>query len=190
MTFMTPIHAQRGTSLLEVLVTVVIISIGLLGLAGLQTRMQISEVESYQRSQALILLEDMASRIQTNRSKAANYVTGTGTPIGVGMICPTTTVASTRQQIDAAQWCTSLQGAAEVSGGNKAGAMIGGRGCVESPATNEYLVTVAWQGQSPVSAPPSSVACGKNLYDGAGTSCTGDLCRRAITTIVQIGTLN
>ncbi len=179
---------QFGTSLIEVLVTVIITSIGLLGLVGLQSRMQVSEVESYQRSQALILLNDMASRIETNRRFAASYVTVN--PIGVGMTCPTTTVNSTRAAIDEAQWCVALQGAAEISNNAKAGAMIGGRGCVESLPSNQYLVTVAWQGQLPVSAPPQSVACGRNLYNTSGTNCTQDLCRRVITTVVQIATLN
>lgn len=178
----------RGTSLIEVLVTIVITSVGLLGLAGLQGRLQISEVESYQRSQAVILLNDMVSRIQSNHRVAATYVTAS--PVGVGMTCPVTTSSSTRQQVDAAQWCIALQGAAEKFGGANAGAMIGGRGCVESLPNNQYLVTVAWQGQAPLAAPPSSVACGANLYDTAGTSCTSDVCRRAITSIVQIATLN
>jgi type IV pilus assembly protein PilV len=63
-------NVQRGTTLLEVLVTLVILAIGLLGLAGLQTRLQVSEMEAYQRSQALILLNDMASRIASNRANA------------------------------------------------------------------------------------------------------------------------
>ena len=69
---------QRGATMIEVLVTVVIIAFGLLGMAGLQMRMQLSEMESYQRSQALLLLNDMASRIATNRTAATagNYVTG------------------------------------------------------------------------------------------------------------------
>lgn len=67
---------QRGTSLIEVLVTLVILTIGLLGLTGLQSRLQVSELEAYQRAQALILLNDMASRVATNRSAAASYVTG------------------------------------------------------------------------------------------------------------------
>ena len=68
--------AQRGTSLIEVMVTVVILTFGLLGLAGLQSRLQLSEMEAYQRSQALILLDDMASRVTTNRNAASTYVTG------------------------------------------------------------------------------------------------------------------
>jgi type IV pilus assembly protein PilV len=179
---------QRGTSLLEVLITLVITSVGLLGLAGLQSKLQVSEVESYQRSQAIILLNDMVSRIQSNHRAAATYVTGA--PLGVGAVCPTTAISSTRQEVDAAQWCVALQGAAERMGGANAGAMIGGRGCVESLPNNQYLVTVVWQGQSSLGAPPSSVACGVNLYDTAGSSCAQDSCRRAITSVVHIATLN
>lgn len=180
--------AQRGTSMIEVLVTIVILVIGLLGLAGLQARLQSSEMEAYQRAQALVLLNDMASRIATNRAHASDYVTGTVNPLGVGMVCPTGT--STTQQADAGEWCQALQGAGEKSGTSNVGAMVGGRGCVEDLGSNEYLVTVAWQGMTPISAPPASVACGQNLYDGAtGSACTGDLCRRTVTTVVRIGSL-
>ena len=179
---------QRGATLLEVLVTVVVTSIGLLGLAGMHGRMQVSEVESYQRSQALILLGDMASRIEANRRAAATYTTAS--PLGVGMTCPTTNNTSTRQQIDAAQWCLALQGAAAKIGNTNVGAMIGGRGCIEALPDNQYLVTIAWQGQAPISPPPDSVTCGADLYDTAGTACVNDRCRRVVTTVVRIATLN
>lgn len=181
---------QQGTSLIEVLVTLVIVAFGLLGLVGLQTRLQSSEMESYQRSQALMLLNDMANRIAVNRSNAAAYATAaplTG-PLGAGMTCPT--AAATTVQRDTREWCNHLQGAGEIVGGNKVGAMVGGRGCVTALAADEYLITVAWQGLTPLSAPPASVACGKDSYDGAlGSSCINDLCRRAVTTVVRIATL-
>ena len=40
--------AQLGTTLLEVLVTIVILTIGLLGLAGIQGQTLIAELESFQ----------------------------------------------------------------------------------------------------------------------------------------------
>lgn len=183
---------QRGTSLIEVLVTIVILAIGLLGLAGLQSRLQASEMESYQRAQALVLLNDMASRIEANRANAASYATAapTSAPLGAGMTCP---VAGTSQlSKDAAEWCQALQGAAETSGGGMVGAMVGGRGCVETTATpGEYLVTVAWQGLTPVATPANSPTCGSGRYTGGtGSSCTGDLCRRFVTTIVRIANLS
>lgn len=182
------IKTMRGTTLLEVLVTIVILTFGLLAMAKLQGRLQLSEMEAYQRAQALILLNDMASRIANNRHQAAAYVTGSGSPLGAGMTCPTT--VTTRQQSDSNEWCNALQGAGEMSGTNKLGAMLGARGCIESLGSSEYLITVTWQGLAPISAPPSSVTCAKDLYDGGtGTACVNDLCRRAVTTIVRIATL-
>ncbi|GAB3549332.1 hypothetical protein GCM10027343_30890 [Noviherbaspirillum agri] len=179
---------QAGISLIEVLVTIVILAFGLLGLAGLQSRLQGSEMEAYQRSQALILLNDMANRLNANRTDAASYHTGADTPLGNGMTCPTAT--TTQKDRDVADWCAALKGAAEVSGNNKVGAMIGARGCVESLGNNQYLITVAWQGLGPLTAPPISVACGKNAFDGAaGSPCVNDLCRRTLTTTVRIAVL-
>jgi type IV pilus assembly protein PilV len=173
--------------MIEVLVTLVIIAFALLGMAGLQMRMQVSEMESYQRSQALLLLNDMANRIAANRNNAPQYVTGT-TALGTGMDCPSGTATTTQQ--DLKQWCEALQGAAEVSSSaGKVGAMVGGRGCVQS-ASGDYMVTVVWQGFGALAAPPSSVACGLNAFNGtAGSNCSNDLCRRAVTTLVRVGTL-
>ena len=184
---------QRGITLVEVLVTMVILAIGLLGLVGLQARVQVLQIESYQRAQALMLLNDMTGRIANNRNNAGTYVTGalgSPTPLGVGMTCVNSTAS--RRDADIGEWCNALQGASESQGTNNVGAMVGGRGCVEDLTNGAYLVTVAWQGLVPISAsaPPAGVACGKDAYDGGtGSSCVGDLCRRAVTTVVQIATL-
>lgn len=181
--------------MIEVLVTLVIVSFGLLGLAGLQTRLQQSEMESYQRTQALLLLNDMANRIATNRLNAVSYVTTAVNPLGAGMVCTTIDPADpadptvTQSDRDLNEWCNALQGAGETTGGSSVGAMIGGRGCVEDLGGGQYFITVAWQGLIPLSAPPVSVACGQNSYDTAGSACVNDLCRRVVTTVVRIATL-
>jgi len=181
-------RTQRGGLMLEVLISIVITVIGLYGLMSVQVRLQASEVESYQRSQALLLLNDMASRITSNRNVASSYATGAGSPFGAGMTCPTST--STRTDRDQAEWCAELQGAAETAGSSRIGAMLGARGCVEDMSGDQYMITVAWQGTVPLGTPPSSVACGQNLYDTAGSNCDNDLCRRVMTTFVRIGNLN
>jgi type IV pilus assembly protein PilV len=181
------LHSQAGTSMLEVLVTILILMVALLGLAGLQTRLQLSEMEGYQRAQANILVEDMSHRIATNRNNAASYVTGTADPLGSGMTCPS--AVTTLANRDAREWCLGLQGAAEKSGNSTVGAMIGGRGCVESLGNNQYMITVTWQGMGALAAPPDSVACGAGSYDSATSGCANDLCRRAVTTLVQIAPL-
>ncbi len=173
--------------MIEVLVTMVIIAFGLLGMAGLQMRMQTSEMEAYQRSQALLLLNDMANRLAANRNNAGSYVTGAAA-LGTGMACPTATATTVER--DLKQWCEALKGAAEISAtGTNAGAMVGGRGCVQT-ASGDYLITVVWQGFTPISAPPASVNCGASAFNGAaGSTCLNDLCRRAVTTLVRIATL-
>lgn len=183
-----PVQHQRarGASLIEVLVTISILATGLFGLAGLQSRLQLSEMEAYQRAQAMILLNDMGHRIAVNRNLAATYATTDA--LGAEMDCPTE--VATLAEKDKREWCLALQGASEQMDTRKVGAMLGGRGCVEAVSTNEYLVTVAWQGMAPISAPPASNTCGKDLYNGAeGTPCKDDLCRRIVTTIVRVAEL-
>jgi type IV pilus assembly protein PilV len=191
LSMMSPRGRQSGALMIEVLVTIVILAIGLTGLMQMQSRLQKSEVESYQRTQALMLLNDMVNRISTNRSDAASYVIGDSTdPTSVGATCPAT--GASLQARDRAEWCTTLQGAAETQGGSDVGALIGGRGCVyELFGGEEYMVTVVWQGLGPISSP--AVVCGKedpNPYDGPGGSdCVDDLCRRSVSTIVRFGNL-
>ena len=56
------------------LVAILICAFGLLGFAGMQARATSSEFEGFQRSQALVLIEDMVSRMNANRAHAAEYV--------------------------------------------------------------------------------------------------------------------
>ena len=192
-------RGQGGALMIEVLVTIVILAIGLLGLMQMQGRLQKSEVESYQRTQAILLVNDMASRIESNRANAGDYVIGDPnspthfadpTPIGgVGVDC--TVAGPTMAAADVAEWCNALQGAAEeqVATSTKVGALLGARGCVHGVDDgSEFMVTVAWQGLTPVSEPPEGVACGKLSYDD-GSDCVNDLCRRYVTTILRLGSL-
>ncbi len=181
---------QGGALMIEVLVTIVILVIGLLGLMQLQSKLQKSEVESYQRTQALMLAKDMAERIATNRANAASYQIGDPadeTSIG-GAACPT--AVATLGERDLKEWCEGIKGAAELQGAQNVGAMINGRGCVYSlDGGREYQVTVVWQGLTPLTSP--DVICGKespNPYDN-GADCVDDKCRRAVSTIVRMGTL-
>lgn len=180
---------DAGFSLVEVLVTIVILLIGLLGLAGLQGRALNAQMESYQRSQALILLKDMADRISANRDNAASYVTTSLTPpyLGTGntAVADCTSVAM-GQARDFCEWNKALLGAAETLGGGNVGAMIGARGCIYqlsvggSSVPAEYRVAVVWQGLNSTAAP--SVNCGQNLYSSESK-------RRAVVLPISIANL-
>lgn len=62
--------AQNGFTLLEVLVTMVVMSLGLLGYAGLQVASLKNSASAYQRSQVTILAYDMIDRMRANRVQA------------------------------------------------------------------------------------------------------------------------
>jgi type IV pilus assembly protein PilV len=162
---------QAGYLMMEVLITMFVLVIGLLGLAGLQARAHQAETESYQRVQALVLLRDMADRINANRANAANYLTPTTAPLGNGATKDCSGPVTTAD-VDLCDWSAALLGAGETLGGtcdtttpgNCAGAMIGARGCITSPATNVYLIEVAWQGLNATAVPPAALICGSAQY--------------------------
>ena len=61
------VHRERGATLFEVLISVLIMSIGMLGIAGLQAfSMSSSHTASY-RSQAIVMVRDIADRMRANR---------------------------------------------------------------------------------------------------------------------------
>lgn len=66
------VRRNRGFSLLEVLVALLVLSIGLLGLAGMQAHSIRGNVNSYARSQATILAYDIVDRMRANRVQAAS----------------------------------------------------------------------------------------------------------------------
>jgi len=179
---------QRGTTMLEVLVTILILSFGMLGLAGLQAKIHLAEMEVYQRAQAVVLLSDMVERINTNRANAASYVTGTASPLGTGDTQPTTCPTATGAARDQCEWSNALKGAAETASGVSIGAMIGARGCIEqlqAPDTSWgvckpgiYQVTVVWQGLNATAAP--SLAC------ASASSYGSTVLRRAIAVSVSV----
>lgn len=203
---------QRGFSLLEILVTMLILTIGLLGLAGLQVFAQRMGQESYQRAQAMVILGDIMDRINTNRAAATCYAITTSSTAGTpylgtnaggghyatsGFSCPSlvtnpNAVARASQDITAID--TTLLGAAETAGGASAGAMIGARTCIGFDSTTQtYTVAVAWQGMSSTFSPASwsttttpAVArnCALNLYG------TDDTLRRVVWNTFLVAALN
>ena len=61
---------QAGTTLLEVLITVVLVSIGLLGLAGLQLTTVQNTNSAGERFEATTLARDILERMRANRQEA------------------------------------------------------------------------------------------------------------------------
>ena len=187
--------AQSGFTLLEVLITLIVLAIGLLGLASLQSKIQLGQVESYQRAQAVLLLEDMVNRINTaslttvGNPTAAPYVTGTTSALGVGDAQPTSCAGlAVGLARDQCEWSNALKGASEIKGTGNVGAMVSARGCVEqlqaeNPAPTVctpgiYRVSVVWQGLNQTVEPALLCAAGSGYGNGY---------RRVISTQLVIG---
>jgi len=66
---------MAGFSLIEILVTVAITIIGLVGLASLQLQVTKSVGDSGNRSQVIWMLEDLSNRMKANRIAFADYNT-------------------------------------------------------------------------------------------------------------------
>lgn len=148
---------QSGALLIEVLIAVLICAFGLLGFAGMQARAVSTDFETLQRSEALVLIEDMVSRMNANRAHADDYVSGG--LLGVGPIVDCT--GATGAAFDLCEWSNMIRGNAEQRGGTNIGAMLSARGCITRPATstNRYVISLAWQGIVPTAAPASP--CGQ-----------------------------
>lgn len=58
---------QQGTSLLEVLISVIVLALGLLGFAGLQSVSMKNNHNAYMRSQATVLAADGIDRLRANK---------------------------------------------------------------------------------------------------------------------------
>lgn len=169
---------QTGFSLIEILVTIGILIVGLLGLAALQTQSTIAQMEAYQRSQALVLVKDLADRMSANKVNARSYAITDAGVSGTVQSCAALVSAA----LDLCEWHNQLVGSAETSGGRNVGAMLGARGCVTFfPADNSFLITVAWQGMSRAGSPLDD--CGRGTYGDDGQ-------RRTASTVVRVAFLS
>ena len=68
---------QGGVSLIETLVTLLVLSVGLIGLASLQTRTLQFNQDAQLRSLANVLLDDMAERCRDPQASAASLASET-----------------------------------------------------------------------------------------------------------------
>jgi type IV pilus assembly protein PilV len=118
-----PDGRQRGVSLIEVLVAVVVLSLGLLAMAGLQLSGLRASQGGLLRSTAAQLASDMAERMRSNFGEAKNYALPLG---GAPGACNAVCVA------DLNDWLQRVS------------ALPAGDGSVEQLATGVVRITVQW----------------------------------------------
>jgi len=100
---------QAGFTLIEVLVSVLILSIGLVGVAGLQAVSLKNNQSAFMRSQASALAYDLADRMRSNVLSAETnlYDPGTAGPVA-GCVAPTGCTPQELAQNDLDEWETAL----------------------------------------------------------------------------------
>lgn len=126
---------QCGLSLIEAMVALLVISIGLLGIASLQATSMKQSGSSLNHSRAVWLAYDMADRIRVNEAAFATYA-GLDTETDYQQDCVTTACnAAQMVTADAEEWSESLQG------------LPAGRGMITGDA-DQLVVAVMWDDES------------------------------------------
>lgn len=173
-------RAQGGALLIEVLVAILLCAFALLGFAAMQARATGAEFESFQRSQALQLASDMASRINANRANAGAYVVDG--LIGEGALADCSGLSGAG--LDLCEWANLLRGSTEQRAGAAVGAMLGARGCIVRAAgsSDRYVVTVVWVGITPTAGPADPCGQGQPAFPA-------EPLRRAASTTVCVALL-
>lgn len=134
---------QSGTTLIETMVALLVLSIGLLGIAAMQMSGLFNNRSGYERSQAVMLAEEILERVRVNPTGAAdgNYNTAVGTAVA----------APVGDCLGAAANCTPAELAAEDLGLWKQrlnAILAGGDGSVQvtvvATVPRSAQVTVQW----------------------------------------------
>lgn len=137
------IRKQRGISIVESLVALVVISVGMLGIASLYLASLQASRTAKLRSQAVELVGSLADRIRANRDAATAYATATysGAPAKQGCDTKRCNEAALAQD-DLARWLEDLKA------GLPGGSAVTGTVVVTDrarPLVDNYLITVNWR---------------------------------------------
>lgn len=140
-TALTPSNA-RGFTLVEVLIALIIMSVGMLGIAGLYVHSMAAGRTSIFRHHAVTLAGDVADRIRANPSAGVAYEGA-----GVNNNCVTGGVDCTpveMAQNDIFLWQRAVGAVAGVDGALPNGNIAVDFTDVADPAPDTYRITVTW----------------------------------------------
>lgn len=179
--------AQRGFTLIEVMITIIVVTVGLLGMAAMQVITKKNNFEAVQRTAATALANDIIERMRVNPSQLPEYAGNKGSPppilggASLGSSKPSADCATTNcsayqlSQYDLWEWEQMLDGASEIANGDAAGGLTLPTACLSTdvPAgvvdrSGMYTVAIAWRGAAKLADPyPNATAtdpeaCGRN----------------------------
>ena len=167
-------NTQRGFSLIELLIALIVFSVGLLAVAGLQTVSKQANFEALQRTSASQIAHGLLEDMRVN-GDAINVYLAAG-EMGAGSRgaepapnCSGTAICNPAQKasLDLWFWEQVLDGNLEMSGNTGAGGLVLPTMCVDGPAgggAGIYAVTIAWRGSASLSNGNASI-CGTAAGD-------------------------
>lgn len=185
---------QRGASLLEILIGVLIFSIGLLGLAALQITAKRANYEAVQRSTAASLASGILERMRANPAGLEYYVVagnlgggsrGGAAPVNCGAAganCATHEVTA----YDLWAFEQELDGTEELRAGGATGGLAAPTACIAGPpgGSGLYTISIAWRGSGPV-----TTLAGTDCGLGLGRYGDADSLRRVVSVTTFIGAI-
>lgn len=182
---------QSGVTMLEVLITVFILAVGLLGIAALQLMSKRSNFESVQRTTASMLAQGVIERMRANPAALNVYagtlenvpgeITGNTYPSAPNPDCQTAPCTNSAEMAAADLYyfeqgligATEKIGVADNVGGLKSpiACLASGVPAALTDRSGHYRITIAWRGQTALSDPDPANTCGQasgNYDEAAG----------------------
>lgn len=90
-----PPRYQSGFGMMEILVSMLVLAIGVLGFAALQSRAVQASGDSYYRTQAMSIAQDLAERVRANPGQLSVYMTASKWPADNAAVTAPTACLST-----------------------------------------------------------------------------------------------
>ncbi len=156
----TRVSLQSGFSLIELLVALIIFSIGLLAVAGLQTVSKRANYESLQRTTAAQLANGVLEDMRTNGGGIDTYLAAGDMGGGSRGAQPAPNCqagaqcnAAQKAAFDLWSWEQMLDGNLETIAGAAAGGLLLPTLCIAGPAAGgagTYRVSIVWRGSATI----------------------------------------
>jgi len=99
---------QRGITLLESLIALLVAVLGILGILGVQMRTLTDTQAGVRRAQAIRLIEDLAERVQNNPDALGNLAAYTATPTSASSCDTTACAPDALATYDIKEWRTNV----------------------------------------------------------------------------------
>jgi len=140
--------AQRGSILIEAMVTIVITAVGLLGIVGMLVAGIMSSNKSLYRSSAVYMANEISERMRSNIAGVrANAYVGVGSGSKVcrtspGTLTPSTCTSAELAAYDVYDWKSQI--ASSLPGGTGTVINTSGVGVSWASDKNQYDITITW----------------------------------------------